>query len=275
MFADLHKHPYALHISRVLILVLVLLFAPAPDGCAQPNIASDRPGLGTGAFVLETGTIQLEVGVERTADAGGQQLNVGQTVLRWGFGFVELQTHANSFVVGHSGGVDINGLEDLGLGAKIPIFSSNNDDLDVAALTTVTLPTGSTHVTNDALVPTAALLVDQSLGDTWGLGTTVGITAEPDGHNVISTVVTPIVSLPGSLNLDVYAGYGGFFSPDVHSHFVEAGVQFIANPNLQLDINGGIDVETGAYFVGIGVARRWGWRAPGERRPRPIPPKGS
>ena len=263
VLGDLYRHPDAIHGGRVLVLTLAALLAPARDGCAQATIASDRPGLGTGAVVLETGTIQLEVGVERTVDKNGQQLNIGQAVLRWGFGVVELQTYANSFVVGRSDGIGVDGLEDLGFGAKIPILSRENDSLEIAALTTVTLPTGTTQITNGAIVPAAALLVDQSLSETWGLGTTVGVAAEPDGQKTISTTVTPILSLPGSLDVDVYAGYGGFFTSDSHSHFVEAGVQFIANANLQLDVNGGVDIETGAYFVGIGVARRWGWKAPG------------
>ena len=68
---------------------------------AQPAIASDRPGLGTGAFVLERGTIHLEAGAELAID-GGRQFSAGQVVVRWGLPFVELQALVNSFVVTRS-----------------------------------------------------------------------------------------------------------------------------------------------------------------------------
>ena len=43
---------------------------------------------------------------------------------------------------------------------------------------------------------------------------------------------------------------------------VEAGLTFGATSDLQLDATGGIDIYTGSYFVGIGLARRWRWRGP-------------
>ena len=86
---------------------------------AQPTIAADRPGLGTGAFVLERGTIQFEAGGELASDDGRRRVSVGQVVVRWGLPFVELQTLGNSFVVSRSTEAP-DGFEDLGLAVKAP-----------------------------------------------------------------------------------------------------------------------------------------------------------
>ena len=45
------------------------LLAGAHDVTAQETIASDRPGTGSGAYVLGAGTIQLEVGTNLSGRA--------------------------------------------------------------------------------------------------------------------------------------------------------------------------------------------------------------
>lgn len=65
----------------------------------------------------------------------------------------------------------------------------------------------------------------------------------------------PIVAVPLALLLVLGWGYAGFFASGPDRHVVEAGVTFGASSDLQLDANGGIDVDTGDYFVGVGFAR--------------------
>jgi hypothetical protein len=229
---------------------------------AQPTIASDRPGLGTGAFVLGTGTVHLEVGAELAVN-GGRHFSAGQLVVRWGLPFAELQVLGNSFVVSRSPDQAAEGFEDLGLGLKVPLVARDDDSLRVSVLASVSLPTGSQFLTSDEAVPAAALLVDRAVSERWTVSTTLGYTAGPDAQpDVVSVTLTPGVAIPGPLNLDAFVGYAGFFSAGPDRHVVEGGLMFGATSDLQLDANWGLDIDTGDYFVGVGFARRWGWRGP-------------
>ena len=245
-----------------LLLALLTVVGLSRTAGAQPEIASDRPGLGTGAFVLGTGTVHLEAGAERAVN-GGRHFSAGQVVVRWGLPFAELQVLGNSFVVSRSPDQAAEGFEDLGLGLKVPLVARDDDSLRVSVLASVSLPTGSQFLTSDEAVPAAALLVDRAVSGRWTVSTTLGYTAGLDAQpDVVSVTLTPGVAIPGPLNLDAFVGYAGFFSAGPDRHVVEGGLMFGATSDLQLDANWGLDIDTGEYFVGLGFARRWGWRGP-------------
>ena len=242
-------------------LALLFVLGWSPPAGAQPAIVSDRPGLGTGAFVLEAGTVQLEAGAELAID-DERRFSAGQIVVRWGLPFGELQALVNSFVVSRSPEEVARGFEDLGLGTKIPLLA-REDSLHISMLASLSLPSGSGFLTSDKAVPAASLLVDRAVSEHWNVATTVGYTAGPDAQqDALSVTLTPGVTVPGPLNLGAFVGYAGFFASGPDRHVVEAGLTFGASSDLQLDANGGIDVDTGDYFVGVGFARRWGWRGP-------------
>ena len=251
-------------VSSIVAVALTLLFASGWSRAvgAQPAIASDRPGLGTGAFVLEAGTIQIEAGAELAID-DERRFSAGQIVVRMGLPLVELQALVNSFVVSRPPGQAAQGFEDLGLGTKIPLVAREDDSLQISMLASLSLPTGSVFLTTDEAVPAVALLVDSAVSERWSVSTTLGYTAGPDAEpDVLSVTLTPGVSVPGPLNLGAFVGYAGFFASGPDRHVVEAGLTFGATVDLQLDATGGIDIYTGSYFVGVGFARRWGWRGP-------------
>lgn len=65
-------------------------------------------------------------------------------------------------------------------------------------------------------------------------------------------IATPAVSL--GLGWGVYAGWAGFFSDTGDTHFGEGGVTYLASDHLQLDVNGGWNVDTDDWFLGAGFA---------------------
>ena len=247
-----------------LLLALLSVLGWSRAAGAQPTIASDRPGLGTGAFVLAAGTTHLKAGAELAID-GERRFSAGQIVVRLGLPFAELQLLGNSFVVSRSTGQDAEGFEDLGLALKIPLVAREDDSLRVSVLASLSLPTGSRFLTSDEAVPAVALLVDRDVSERWSVSTTLGYSAGPGAESdVVSVTLTPGASIPGPFSLDAFVGYAGFFVAGPDSHLVEAGLMFGATSDLQLDANWGIDIDTGDYFVGIGFARRWGWRTEGD-----------
>ncbi len=177
-----------------------------------------------------------------------------------GLPYVELQTLVNSFVVSRSPGESSEGFEDLSFGIKVPVFAPEDGHLRISTLATLSLPTGSRFLTSDEAIPAATLLLDRTLFERWSLSANLGYTAGPGAQrDILSVTLTPSVSLPGGANLGTYAGYAGFFASGRDRHVVEAGLTVGATADLQLDVNGGLDMESGNYFVGIGFARRWGW----------------
>lgn len=232
---------------------------PAPLA-GQGTITSDRPGLGSGSAVITPGMLQFELGGEYADDGeDADRISLGQALVRFGVsdGF-ELQALLGSFTVLRAADVSTEGVQDIGLGAKVRL-PSLADAWTWSLLGSVLLPTGATAFTADAVVPSVSLLADLGLTDRLGLAVNVGTSGfASDAGDQVSLIVTPSLALPGERSMAVFAGYAGYFAAgDSDLHFAEAGVTWLRGSDLQVDLNGGIEVDSGDYFVGIGVARRW------------------
>lgn len=244
-----------------LILAVSTILAPsaAAEAGAQETIASDRPGIGSGSFVLPRGTIQLETGIEYARSGAVDSYSLGQALVRVGVPRVEMQVFANSLVVRRGGvGADPSstGVQDVGLGVKAPLVRDAEAGFSLSIQGVVTAPTGSDALTADAWVGTVNALADVALGSRAGVGVNVGRAGiATDAANVTTVIVTPAVSLGGGFG--AYAGWAGAFGADEDTHVAEGGVTYLPSADLQLDLNGGWDAERDDWFVGFGIARRW------------------
>lgn len=241
--------------KRALIPAVLAVLAAVPAS-AQETIASDRPGIGSGAFVLEGGRVQLEAGLELARAADADLYNLGQLLVRLGIpGPVELQLLGSSFTLVRGGDVETEGLQDLGVGAKLRLLDGEGP-LSVSALAVLTFPTGDDAFTSDETVPSLTLLADLGVSETATLSANVGYSAGVGAvEEELSVILTPGVSVGESAGL--YGGYAGFFGGSDDLHFAEGGVTWLPGPDLQLDLNGGVEMDSGDYFLGAGVAVRW------------------
>ena len=249
-----------------------LAFALPATLAAQETIASDRPGLGSGSVVLEWGMLQVESGVEYARYDPLDQYSVGQIVLRLGvWDRIEVQGLLNSVVGFRGDGEEEVGLQDQGLGAKLRLTSSGPGGASLSILTTLSVPTGSASFTADEAVPAAVLLADLPLTSNLSLSGNFGFGGWlADADDQVSVILTPSLSLPTQSPLTVFLGYAGFFTEDLDVldqdatgdssgdlHIVEGGITWLPSPDTQWDLNGGVDVESGDFFIGVGLARRW------------------
>ena len=90
--------PRSRRIDLRCLALLVVLGGAHPLG-AQGVIASDRPGIGSGSFVLQPGTIQLETGLDYAKGFASHAYSFGQALLRLGAPGFEVELFASSFVV--------------------------------------------------------------------------------------------------------------------------------------------------------------------------------
>ncbi len=260
------KRWFTLMCGGLSLLALGLPYALA----AQQTIASDRPGLGSGSVLLEAGMLQVESGVEYARIDPLDQYSVGQVVLRLGvWAGIEIQGLLNSVVALRGDGESEIGLQDQGLGGKLRLVSSGPGGLGLSLLTTLSIPTGS--FTADEAVPAAVLLADLPLTSTLSFSGNFGFGGWlADADDQMSVILTPSLSLPTGSPMTVFVGYAGFFSDDLDvldqqstddlsgdQHLVEGGITWLPNPDTQWDLTGGVDIESGDFFVGLGWARRW------------------
>ncbi|MBT8395433.1 MAG: transporter [Gemmatimonadetes bacterium] len=246
---------------RLVLVISVGLLLPFGELSAQETIASDRPGLGNGSAVIGTGIFQLELGAEYAVGGGTDFYSFGQGLLRYGLaGGVELQALLNSFTLVRGSTHDREGFSDIGLGMKVRVLPPA-EKLSLSILSTILLPTGSRPFSSEEAIPALALLGDLPLSGRVGLTGNLGYSAfMADAENQLTLILTPSVSLSSDVSISAYGGYAGFYADSGNTHYGEGGVTWLPSADLQLDLNGGFNLDSGDYFFGVGVATRWGGR---------------
>ena len=236
------------------------MLASPPTLLAQQPITPDRPGIGSGATVLAPGLVHLETGASLASGTGVDQYAFGEVLVRAGLAGVELQLFGNSLVVQRSDALpvlDDEGFQDLGVGLKVPLLRDVGERMNVSLQGVLTAPTGSALFTNDEWVGALNALFDVSLTDAAGLSINLGVEEGVGGSDaVVSAVVTPGVSLRGGFG--AYGGWAGYFVEDGDVNYGEAGLTYLAGDDVQLDLNGGWGLDSDEWFLGAGIAVRWG-----------------
>ncbi len=244
--------------ARISVILVASLLGLGPRALhCQEMIIADRPGIGSSSFVVGGGTLQLEGGGE-FAHSDADQYSLGQLLVRFGLSWFELGAQFNSFVIKRSAeGEDGEGFQDIGVRIKGRLWSPVDMALTVSLMGTLNFPTGSTFLTGDEVIPTVTLLGDYTITDRWALSSNLAYTFGPaDLSDLISLTLTPSLVIAPNFGLGAYAGYAGFYTSGVDLHFLEGGFALALTRDVQLDLNGGVEVDSGDYFVGLGIAAR-------------------
>jgi hypothetical protein len=82
----------------------------------------------------------------------------------------------------------------------------------------------------------------------------------------VEYVFIPTLNIGITETTSAYVGYAGFYSDDsqpfdaANANFVETGVTFLATPDTQIDLNGGLRVDDNVdseFFLGVGLSQRF------------------
>lgn len=246
-------------VPGAVLLALALLAVPSMPLAAQEGepvgpVVSDRPGLGDGAHVLATGVWQVEAGAQFLSGPV-RRYSFGQGLIRRGFDPLELRIYVNSLVVDGGAGSDI-GLEDLGVGVKVPLSSGGWDWSTVGV---VTFPTGGNDFSAREVTAAGTLIGETALTDAVGLALNAGYAfpVQDPGDGAIAVILTPGFAISAVPGLSAYAGVASYLDHGPDRNYVEAGLAYLRDTDVQIDLNWGVETDSRDWFLGIGFARRW------------------
>ena len=248
---------------------------PAAPVIGGPKIdeplVSDRPDFTEASVTVGYGVTQLEMGYTFTLDRNNgthsQQQSYPELLLRqglfadwfelrleWGFNdeFLHLVPNTN---------VDGNDSADLGVGCKLALTPQDEWRPETAMIINLTLPTGpGSHF----VLPGVSYLYGWDLDDTWSLGgSTLGeMAVDDDGGQYLE--VGQSLTLGCSLTEKV-GSYAEWFAllpagaqTELPQHYINGGLTFLVNNNLQFDVRAGAGLNAAAdnFFTGAGAVIR-------------------
>ncbi len=260
---------------------LLLGLAAWPLAADPPDLVTDRPDQTESAAIVPPGTVQLELGATFTRDEeAGERVETLEgpgTLARFGISErLELRLGWRGWVSAETrrDGADslpptprlqtTEGRGDAQLGFKLGLRSGRGKSPQMALLAGATIPAGDAELTSDEVDPFFRLSFAHTLSRQISLGYNVGASRESDpvaGEGTTSFLYTLVLGLPLAQRWGAFVEVFGETdegSAGESRNALDAGLTFLARPNLQLDLAAGRGLSAAAddWFAGLGLSVR-------------------
>jgi hypothetical protein len=265
---------------RRAILALACLGPPAIAEPARGQaLVADRPDFTEATSTVGLGVFQLELGYTLGSDNDGKFMtrnhSYGEPLFRVGVLSERLELRAGTRVVtqvvsGSATGVTTSGLEDLYLGAKIALSGQRGALPATAILPQMTVPTGAEAFSAGHSLPGINFLYSWDLNETLSLAgsTQVNRAVGEAGHageageqyrewaQSLSWGIA--VGQRSGLYAEWYAFVPSGLEGGRSEHYLNSGLTWLANDDVQWDIRVGLGVNDAAedMYVGAGMVFR-------------------
>jgi hypothetical protein len=251
---------------KVLLFVSGLMLSFVSYGQYNETIRSGRPGQSIGPFTVGKGIFQIQTGMDvfgyenKSAPFKGDGF-LNNTVLRYGVAERwEVSALADYKVEAWKSGnveTDFSGLAAFDIGGRYHIFSGEGLIPSVGLQLRFRLPVLSVDYEIDNVAPRFTIATSQQLSETFTLFTNWG--GSWNGVNSIGTgfyTINLAFPIAGKLGGFVES-YGSLTDGDFDSRF-DAGLSYLVNNDLQLDVLGGPGSNDGVtdYFLSVGLSWR-------------------
>ena len=251
---------------KVLIALSAIALSFQSYGQYNETIRSGRPGQSIGPFTVGKNILQIQSGMdifgfkqEGTSFQGSGYLN--NTVIRYGVAerleISALADYRFETIKANGSESDFSGLAAFDLGGRYQVYQGHGAIPTVGFQFRVRLPVLSEDYKIDNLAPRFIIVTGQKLSETFTLTTNWG--GSWNGNNSMGTgfyIINLSFPIVGQLGGFV-ENYGDVNDGDFDTRF-DAGLAYLVNNDLQLDLLGGLGKNDGFsdYFVSVGVSWR-------------------
>ena len=238
---------------RIFSTIICLIFI----GQIHAQIITDRPDQTESSSTVGKGNLQLETGVliGFESDDGNtiRQILAPTTLFRYGItGGVEVRL-LSQFESQKIGERTMQGMSDLEVGIKFNILQDENKNTEIAFLSHLIIPRGTSELTSDEYGTINKLSISHALNDKAGIGYNVGYDyfGEGDGNLTYSIALGAGVNEKVGIYIEPYGEYQNL--EEFIANF-DAGVTYLANENLQFDFSFGTGLTDRMNYTTIGVS---------------------
>lgn len=223
------------------------------------TIVTDRPDQTESSLTVPLASLQIESGVlygTAKDDFFSEEVLLAPTVL-WRYGItdrIELRLLTEFASVKDKLTSDkSSGIADLQLGTKIQILKKEDVKTEIAFLSHLIIPTAKSELTLNEVGTINKLSIAHDIGDTFGLGYNIGYDYFGFGSGNLTYSLSFGIGLSDKVGMYVEP-YGAFVDIDTHESNFNAGVTYLVQNNLQLDISAGVGLNNEMNFISVGCS---------------------
>lgn len=227
----------------------------------QGQIVTDRPNQTDASSTVPKGSFQIEtgIGMNFTEDRPTRQSTYAlpNALFRYGLAnWLEARV-ITEFDVQQlrdtSGTVNNTGIADLQVGAKIQLFRKDSSGTEVAILSHVIVPSGSSSLSNGRVGSSSKISISHALAQWFGVGYNVGYNYLGTGSGDLTYSLSFNFSITDKLGLfaEPYGSWDNFSSSTVN---FDAGFTYLIKDNLQYDFVFGTGLNNQMNFVSTGIS---------------------
>jgi hypothetical protein len=247
------------------LITLQIFFLPICAYSDSGSIVADRPGFSTGTYTVRPGRVNIEFGYQyafNTDDVDRSTQTLPQLDLRVGVSpkiELDLLWDGWNFNDADNESSDTS-VADLSIGGKYRLHESDKYNLSMLGL--LSLPVGSSPSSSNNVDPLLGLLWDYSVAGQVSLfGVVQSSSFKFEGDRAYDAQLAVGVSFSHSARLSSFVEIYGIWPSETDLEdeaAIDAGVTFLWNRDIQLDINAGVGLNGASdNFLGLGMAVRF------------------
>jgi len=226
-------------------------------GNLTAQIITDRPDQTESSSTVGKGNLQIEsgilIGFEGEAQTSNRQILAPTNLFRLGiFKSIEIRL-LSQYEILKSDNLNIDGISDLEIGTKIQILKSAKNITEIAFLSHLIMPTGSTELNSDKFGTINKISISHEVIENIAIGYNLGYNNFGQGKGDL----TYSLALGFGINdkVGVYIEpYGEIVEFDDYVSNFDAGLTYLANENIQFDFSFGTGLNNKMNYISIGFS---------------------
>lgn len=237
-------------------------------------LQTDRPNFTSTSVTVGKGVSQIEFGYtyanDKTAAPEQSYQSFGEFLFRQGIlaDWLEFRLGFSPYQETTALGTFQNtttGSEDLYTALQFALTPQSGIRPEMALIVQMSIPTGSTAFTSNQIEPGVNWIY------AWNLGEVISLSASTQGNQSLDDQGRSFLEMAQSVNVNYtltrqLSAYTEWFvlipcgaNTEATEHYVDGGLTYLINNNLQFDINAGVGLNEAAidFFVGAGCSIRF------------------
>lgn len=238
---------------------LTLLFLITSIFVYGQTIVTDRPDQTESSLTIPKGSLQIETGFLSGSSDNDvikeRQILAPSILSRYGLtkGIeLRLLTQFESIKIKNTDEV-YDGISDLEIGAKVQLFRKETSATEIAFLSHLILPTASKQLTIDKLGSISKLSISHTITESIGVGYNIGYNYFGTGSGDLTYSLALGIGISNTLGIYLEP-YGEVLDFETHEASFDAGITYLPQENLQLDLSFGTGLNHTMKYIALGCS---------------------